>query len=257
MDPGLGPVIATLLMVQAGEVAFAPPVDRPLIVETTETRTDARGTKRFGSVRRVTFTRDGTGWLATVVMERADAPPGEPAALTERMMAGLIGYPLRFRIDAAGRVTGSDHPGAWARMMDGVERATAGAQPAATIAAQMRALPPAQQDAALASFIAPLLPPATPVAPGNRRAITGSARAIDGSAVALTGEETVEVAGAVTEEQRRLSGNSGAAGVERTEQRRRSRTTGLTLSRRETLVLTLGDRRQTIVRTMALIDKVS
>ena len=146
----------------AAAASFHPPLGVPLAYVSSEDRTIGGKTMHFESHRRITFTRIGDGFVATIRFERAaDDAGGDVASMFQAAMASLAGRPVVLRLDAAGTVIAVDDAGAtWTALCDAVARlpGTASRREHATaFAAALRALPETQRAAMLGSLVAPLI----------------------------------------------------------------------------------------------------
>lgn len=163
-------IAAILLAAQAGAIAFAPPLDRPLRAVTEATRTDAGITRRFTSARRIVFRRAATGYRAEVTIESGEpavASDDDPAAMFRAGFARIAGRTVVLHLDAAGRVTAIDGQAAvWKSFLDGIaalapeggsdlDRKRAGRIRA--ILAALAPMPPERQRTTLATLIEPLI----------------------------------------------------------------------------------------------------
>jgi len=164
---------------QAGAAPFAPPLDRNLIVTTERVETEGADQRRYTTERQVRFARDRDGYSAEVTILRADGDGPEGASsMFERAYGSLAGRPIRFRLDAAGRVTAIESGAElWDALAEGIVAAMLARRAhgigeerrtlTASIAAPLRAMPPERQAAMLASLV-------TTVAPGDARLPAGS-----------------------------------------------------------------------------------
>lgn len=146
----------------AAAAAIHPPIGVPLSYVAREDRTIGGRTMHFESHRRIVFTRDGDGFVATVRFEHAsDDAGGDVAAMFQAAMASLADRPVTLRLDAAGTVIAvDDAPATWAALCDAIARLPGTASQrghAATFAGALRTLPAAQRAAMLGSLIAPLI----------------------------------------------------------------------------------------------------
>lgn len=167
-------------------VAFAPPVDRPLLFRVEERRDEGAGRRRFLVERRVRFRRDGPGWLAEVTLLRAWTDRDD--AVARRFLAGvraLDGRVLRYRLVGDGRVAGVEAEDAvWAAMLGGFAAASRGSPvPGADLSHASPAMRAAMLESPVRSVLALAPPP-----PGVRRVrLPGLGPA--GGPVALEGME--------------------------------------------------------------------
>lgn len=153
-------MIDALLLAAAASIH--PPIGVPLAYVSREDRMIGGKTLHFESHRRITFTRDGDGFVATIRFEHAaDDAGSDVAAMFQAAMASLADRPLVLRLDAAGTVTAVDDAQAtWTALCDAIARLPGTAsqrEHAAAFAAALRTLPEAQRAAMLGSLIAPLI----------------------------------------------------------------------------------------------------
>lgn len=172
-----------------------PHADVPYRYEVTETRSADGVMRRFTARRTVVFHPVESGWDAVVTLESVDTDAAGAVGATFRTVTGALRhYPLRFRIDAAGRVAevlGAD--AAVALIADALERSagTATRADARALAAPLRDAPPARKAAMLLSILRPLLlADLAGRAPGTR-AITLPSRPPLPPGDTLSGTETV------------------------------------------------------------------
>jgi hypothetical protein len=153
-------VIEALLL--AATAAFHPPLGVPLAYVSREDRVIGGRTMHFESHRRITFARDGDGFVATIRFERAaNDAGGDVAAMFQAAMASLADRPVTLRLDAAGTVTAVDDAEAtWAALCDAIAQLPGTAnqrEHAAAFAGALRTLPEARRAGMLGSLVAPLI----------------------------------------------------------------------------------------------------
>lgn len=186
-----------VLALAAAPVRFNPPLDEPLAYVSREDRVIGGRTLHFESHRRITFTREGGGFVATIRFERAANDAGDDvAAMFQAAMASLVDRPIVLHLDATGAVTSVDGADAtWTSLCDAIaalpgndsQRARA-----ARFAAALRDLPGAQRVAMLGSLVAPLVAGAdATLTPGSSQPISLRARPPLPPGAALTGDQKV------------------------------------------------------------------
>ena len=153
-------MLIAAIALQAGAVAFAPPLDTALRV-VSERHENARA---YRLERELRFTREGAGYRAQAVLRAASGEtPDSSGALYEAGYGALVGVPILFHLDRAGMVTDIDDlPALWERYCARVAEVAAARRVlapaertrlAARIAAPLRALPAERQRAMLASLV--------------------------------------------------------------------------------------------------------
>jgi hypothetical protein len=238
-------IAAVAFALQAIATTFAPPLDAPIRVVSTATRSENNAGTSFTSTRSVTFRRDGTGYRAEVTLDRAEGGPAdEPNAMFRIGLSGLAGRTTGFRLDGAGKLLAvDDREAIWNRLCDGIA-AMAGAnqqraQAIAAMVAQLRVLPAEQQQAMLATLLAPIL--ATDVAglAAGTQPVRLPARAPSGAAAMLEGTRTVAAEGSLVRIDMAAQGDvaapAGAAKMAITILRLVDPATGLARNSRETV----------------------
>lgn len=180
------------IVAQASVAAFAPPLDRPLLVTTAVVRTDNGVTRRFETIRRIVFSRTAEGFRAAVTTQPQPARDGDddPTAMFADGMAQLAGRTLTIELDASGAVTGIvDLPVAWRTVIEGVAALAPTGQDAlsrvraARIAATVKlleALPATRQRATLGSVMTQIIAGEVEPAPATR-AVTVPGRSAYGT----------------------------------------------------------------------------
>lgn len=201
MIPAL--LAATLLQADASAPRFNPPLDVTFRYETVQTRDDAGTQERFRLVRSLRFLRDGDGDGFTAILTVDQAEGGiasGPGAMFDAAMAALKNVPVRFHLDAQGRVVSvEDQAALMARLRDAIVAHAADAakvEPAkraafaARLAGALTAMPDALQRQMLASMIEPVLADADlPAAPGPAAPVSQTGRSPFGGSAALTGTQ--------------------------------------------------------------------
>jgi hypothetical protein len=174
-----------------------PPIGMPLAYVSREDRTIGGRTMHFESHRRITFARDGGGFVATIRFEHAaDDAGGDVGAMFQAAMASLADRPVTLRLDATGTVIAVDDAQAtWAALCDAVAQlpGTASQREHATAFAEaLRTLPEAQRAAMLGSLVAPLIAGAdASLAPGSTQPVEIRARPPLPRGASLKGMQTV------------------------------------------------------------------
>jgi hypothetical protein len=146
-------------------ILFAPPLDQPLVYRIEQHRPVADRTRRFSAVRDLRFERAGEGYLLIMTLRAIDSDAPAPGADPYRAaLEPLIGIPMRFRVDASGKIVALDGMEAvWTRVTAGVD-AMLGAFPpdserhraAQRVKALFAALPSEGRLALLAGEVQPL-----------------------------------------------------------------------------------------------------
>jgi len=166
-------MLLAAIVLQASAVAFAPPLDAPLLVA-TERR---EGPRLYRSERVIRFLREGEGYRAEVTIRAASsATPDSSGALSQDAFSAFAGIPVTFHLDSAGVITGIDDlPTHWERFCRRVAEVAASrdtlspadrAALAERIAAPFRALSPDRQRAMLASMVSAAIA-SEPMTPGT------------------------------------------------------------------------------------------
>jgi len=176
---------------------FNPPIGVPLAYVSREDRVIGGRALHFESRRRITFTREHDGFLATIRFEHAaNDADGDVAAMFQAAMASLVDRPIVLHLDAAGTVTAVDDADAtWRALCDaiaGLPGNDSQRAHAARFAAALRNLPAAQRAAMLGSLVAPLVAgDDAMLAPGSTQPISIRARPPLPRGTTLAGKQTV------------------------------------------------------------------
>lgn len=193
MIPAL--LAATLVQADAAAPRFNPPLDGTFRYETVQTRDEAGARERFVLVRSLCFLRDGDGFTAILTVDQVEGGIASgPGAMFDAAMAALKNVPVRFHLDAQGRVVSiEDQAALMARLRDAIVTHAADAakiEPAkraafaARLAGALTAMPDALQRRMLASMIEPVLAdpglpdapaPAAPIAQAGKSPFGGTA----------------------------------------------------------------------------------
>lgn len=203
MKRAIAAVSVAALSAAPAAARFAPRLDVPYRLVTSETRDDGRGARHFSASRTIRFARDDddpAGYVATVTLDPVAASGDGPEALFGALAAATGERPVRVRLDAAGAATGVDDlPGLWSALRDAIARTAAahGGPPersASFLLAGLDAMPAAARLRLFASPVTALvMADADRRRPGTR-AITLPALSPGRDAV-LTGTESVRVTG--------------------------------------------------------------
>lgn len=104
-------------------IPFAPPLDQPLVYRIEQHRPVADRTRRFSAVRDLRFAQAGEGYVLDVTLRAIDSDAPAPGADPYRAaLEPLIGIPMRFRVDARGKIVALDEmEGVWSRVTAGVD----------------------------------------------------------------------------------------------------------------------------------------
>jgi len=260
---------AALLLAATAAAHFDPPLGAPLVYVSREERVIGGKTMRFESHRRITFARDGRGFVATIRFDRADNDAGgDVAAMFEAAMGSLSGHAVRLRLDPQGDVVGIDDVEAvWTALCDAI--AALPGDPgqrtrAASFAAALRTLPPAQRERMLASLVAPLVAGEdAALAPGPVTPITIRARPPAAAGATIAGTQTVtRESNGKLDIHLAASGDVAAAGgatahVTADRERVIDPATGLVLAVHDHRITTIGDDRTTADTNVTLTIPVS
>jgi hypothetical protein len=258
-----------LLLAAAAAAHFDPPLGTPLVYVSRESRVIGGKTMRFESHRRITFTRERDGFVATIAFDEANNDAdGDVAAMFETAMASLSGRAVRLRLDPQGAVVAVENADAvWTTLCDAI--AALPGDPgqrtrAADFAAALRTLPPKQRQKMLGSLVAPLVAGAdAALAPGPAAPVTIHARPPAAPGAMLTGTQTVtRGADGKLDIHVSASGDVGAANgatahVTADRERVIDPATGLVLTVRDHRVTTIGGDRTTADTHVRLIVPVS
>jgi len=189
--------LAVWLVAAATTASFHPPLGVPLSYVSRADRTIGGKTAHFESRRRITFTREGDGFIATIVFERASNDAGgDVAAMFDSAMASFADRRIALHLDAAGAVTAvEDSEGLWTALCDAIAALPGDAGQrarAARFAGALRALPPPQREKMLGSLVEPLIAGADAgLVPSGPEPVTLPARPPAPAGTALPGTQTV------------------------------------------------------------------
>lgn len=251
----------------ASPAHFAPPIGVALTSVVTETRDLGGKHFSFSSTRRITFERDGDGFVALLTLDHTDQAPGAgPGAMFQAAMAGFAGRTIRLHLDAAGKLVGIDDLDAlWAHFVARIAAMGDSAgrrQRAAAIAAALGRLPVAERQAMIGSLLGQVIAgDDAALAPGSDTPVAIAARPSPQGPMTLAGRQTVTRLA-----DGRLDLHVDAAGTLADDPSGRvslSRdtvvdpVTGLVTARRETTVTTIGTARSTSTTSMSLSAPVS
>ncbi len=108
-------------------IAFSPPLGRPTLFETEQTRISGADRLRFRMVNRLVFERAAGGWRLTITMVAATAvAPADIAAMYDAGMRPFLALPVVLALAPDGRPTGVvDGDAAWDRVVTGLEAVVA------------------------------------------------------------------------------------------------------------------------------------
>lgn len=266
-------MLAAAVLLQATVPAFAPPLDRALLVR-TERIEDAAGERRFTLERVVRFVREDGGYRAEVQIREARSDAAEPVGgMTEAAFAGLIGRTVVIHFDGQGRLTGIDDMAAhWERLTQAIGTIAAthrGLPPAERpalarrIAMPLRAMPAERQRSALASLASAILPEEPPEPVGISRPVVLPGTSPFGQPVLLKGTKQTRLADGTIEAVTRAAADiaspgqgatpprSGRIELERSVQTNPA--TGLIMQSRETVWTRLGTRATRRITRIAVL----
>lgn len=258
---------AVLLQASIAAPTFAPPLDTPLrvLVERSDSGPVSR---HFTMERLVRFSRSGDGYVAKVLVLRAESSGAEAmSGMIDAGFSALRGTPIVFRLDASGALVSIDELAAvWERLCHGIGEVAANRRSlaaderkrlASRIAAPIGALPAEQQRALLGSLVTALIA-SEPAAPGVAPVKLPGASPF-GRPATLEGTRRTRIAGALIEAvtlasadvslpaERETPARSGSLALETI--RSADPRTGLVASNVETLRTTTGtgsDARETL-----------
>lgn len=261
VDP-MSALLAALLAITPAAPVFAPPVERPITLTVSETRTLDGVESSFATTRRVVFhARDG-GYVADVdTLSASGEAANSSSAIAEAGLSALIGRRMTITLDRAGQpVAVADREALWTHVVDAIAGAIRRRKPGSASdsadpapVATLRSLPPERQLAMLASTLSPLIDPAAAAAQTHAsRPIALTMRAPDGVSTPLSGTERSERAedGHVLTA-RELSGGSTDRRVTFHLTQRADPATGLVLDTSQTTEIESGAGTVRLVRTFS------
>lgn len=241
---------AALLAITPAAPVFVPPVERPITLTVSETRTLDGIESSFATTRRVVFhARDG-GYVADVdTLSASGEAANSSSAIAEAGLSALIGRRMTITLDRAGQpVAVDDREALWTHVVDAIAGAIRRRNPGASDSADpapvamLRSLSAERQLAMLASTLSPLIDPAA--AATQTRAshpVTLVMRAPDGVSTPLAGtaRSEREADGRILTT-RDLSGDSADRRVTFRLTQRADPATGLVLDTRQTTEIESG-----------------
>lgn len=151
------------LCASAAAASFHPVEDRPYRYDTVETRTADGATRRFHASRTIVFHRAADGYDAIVTLQAIDQQAdGDVGRMFVAATGALLHHPLRYRLDAAGMITGVDGADAVVALVaDAIERMTATGSTRAghskALASPLRTAPLERKVAMLRSVLLPVI----------------------------------------------------------------------------------------------------